>query len=228
MVNVGIKELENRKQQYHDQQQELRNLSYYQTVARELFERGDLEGLRAYLEKISRIRPDDPVARDLAGKLEELQKKETEEKTADMVLIPAGKYQIGLDLPEAKFYNQQPQFAATLESFSMDREPSSLSGVSFKEAVDYCRSLGKRLATELEWEVATQQTGSGSSPTMSEWTASWYQAYPGNVIWEEEYGKKFRVLRSRENPLMRFYMAPGEGKLDVGFRCALDAEEKRH
>ena len=75
-VKQELSDLEERKQEYDLRQQELGRLPYYRTVARELFERRDFDRVREYLEKISRVRPDDPVVHDLAGKLEEVGKLE--------------------------------------------------------------------------------------------------------------------------------------------------------
>jgi formylglycine-generating enzyme required for sulfatase activity len=66
-----------------------------------------------------------------------------------------------------------------------------------------------------------------------EWTASWYQAYPGNAVENRFFGEKFRVIRGGD-----WYETPqffasfnrnstdphAEANPDLGFRCARDVE----
>ena len=69
-----------------------------------------------------------------------------------------------------------------------------------------------------------------------EWTASWYQAYPGNQQLQLEYGEKYRVIRG--GGAIEYYGAPISfrcadrgrslpyGTYDgLGFRCAMDVKE---
>ena len=219
-VDQQIRQLQEKKREYERRQEELEKIDYYRAAAQDLFDQDDLEGSRAYLRKILDLAPDDPAAQQLIKRLDIEQK-----RTTDMLLIPGGIYAIGVDLRQAKFYSQYPRFHGNLKFFRIDAKPESLIGVSFGEAVNHCRSLGKRLPTELEWEVAAQQEGFEGTPLILEWTSSWYQPYPGNVIWEPEYGEKFRVLRRTTDFQRRFFMAPEMRGVDVGFRCASDAPE---
>ena len=67
-----------------------------------------------------------------------------------------------------------------------------------------------------------------------EWTADWYQPYPGNEIPSEAYGEKFKVIRggadfnevSRYRCSCRYYVDP-KTKIHgytIGFRCVKDLE----
>ena len=64
-----------------------------------------------------------------------------------------------------------------------------------------------------------------------EWTASWFQAYPGNTVPNDDFGEKYRVRRggswyyNRVNArcALRVRLAPGNGDNNVGFRCASTA-----
>jgi len=77
----------------------------------------------------------------------------------------------------------------------------------------------------------------GMSGNVSEWTASWYKAYPGSTETENAFGEKYRVFRGGTwvlsgghrlfpeyyfRPAFRGYSPPNEGLADVGFRCAKD------
>lgn len=105
--------------------------------------------------------------------------------------------------------------------------------MTFGEAVAFCEGLGKRLPTEIEWEAAVTMGGPGAgddarlSTPILEWTASWYQPYPGNPVSESEYGERYRVLRGAgpgelPDPRRRRFMAPDARHPGVGFRCVLD------
>lgn len=71
-----------------------------------------------------------------------------------------------------------------------------------------------------------------------EWTASWYEAYPGNSQLEISFGKKYRVIRgggaieyygkpATRRCAQRGYSAP-YGTFDgLGFRCVRDLEPTR-
>lgn len=220
--------------------QERKRLDYYRLAARSSLDEGDLRSAQSFVRKILRLQPDDEVGLEIQTRLRLL------DRTARMIRVPDGQYWIGADLREARFYNQQPRWSATLGEFWIDRRPVGRReltapadpspsdqpgpvavGVSYAEADRYCRSRGKRLPTELEWEAAAYRSGFERAEGISEWTSSWYRPYPGNKYQEKEYGEDFRVVKgfSEEgefDPRLRFYMTPGEKALDIGFRCAMD------
>ncbi len=65
-----------------------------------------------------------------------------------------------------------------------------------------------------------------------EWTADWYQPYPGNNTPDEFYGEKFKVLRGGgwfDEPdqvlaANRSSTSPQAANDDIGFRCAADVQ----
>ncbi len=170
---------------------------------------------------------------------------------APTVPIPGGSYQVGVDLAEARFYNQHPRFRIELEPFWIDLAPVTqqklrevrpdpptldgaagglATGVAYQDAAEHCRRRGGRLPTELEWEVAAGTQTIRTTSQIYEWTASWYRPYPGNRFPEEEYGETFRVLRgsseaSDPDLRSRRFMAPSSSRQDVGFRCARSVKE---
>ncbi len=144
-----------------------------------------------------------------------------------VVRIPAGSYAIGLDLAEARFYNQHPRFETEVGTFEIDRRPVSGAefrsvypeyeaedfddaagaaehgfavALTFAAAAEYCRRLDKRLPTELEWEIAARDPQFERRHPIHEWTSSWYLPYPGNGISDEDYGRSHRVLRGGVAP----------------------------
>jgi len=168
------------------------------------------------------------------------------EPSRDSVLIPAGTYSVGRDLLAAEFHNQTPRFEIETRAITIDRRPvtveqylaagnSPIGGqiptdpvraVTWLEAESYCHSVGGRLPSELEWEVAVQLPDVESPSGLLEWTESWYSPYPGNVRHEEQYGTTYRVLRGGPagasfDPHARRFMAPAQRNSSVGFRCAL-------
>ncbi len=177
------------------------------------------------------------------------------------VRISGGSYEIGVDLGEARFHNQYPRFRTDVETFQIDRQPISsadflavhpeqdpktgagrafgttehgfVTEITFDTAAGYCRRLGMRLPTELEWEIAAQNPRFESSYQVHEWTSSWYLPYPGNNFPDEAYGKPLRVLKGGtataepediDYRLRRFF-DPGAGHPNVGFRCVLEQRE---
>ena len=68
-----------------------------------------------------------------------------------------------------------------------------------------------------------------------EWTADWYQPYPGNNIESPAYGEKFKVIRgayriadpSMQRCAHRYYLNPNmkQSGYPVGFRCVISASE---
>jgi formylglycine-generating enzyme required for sulfatase activity len=162
-----------------------------------------------------------------------------------MLRIPGGRVAIGLPREEARFYNEQPRFDLDLPGFWIDARPvgsqeySSVIGrsgvglqssdepainVSYRDASRYCSAVGKRLPTEFEWETAAQHEGF-LIRSVSEWTSSWYQPYPGNNRPEKEYGTLYRVVRGYDSAhkldlRFRSFMGDQEESADVGFRCA--------
>lgn len=55
-------------------------------------------------------------------------------------------------------------------------------GISYYEAEAYCRFVGKRLPTEMEWEWAAQQ-GLPAQGLVWEWTDSWFAPYPNFTVY---------------------------------------------
>ena len=72
-----------------------------------------------------------------------------------------------------------------------------------------------------------------------EWTADWYQQYPGNDYQSKDYGETFKVVRGGgwggmghyainhfNRTSYRFYLRPESAFPDLGLRCAKDAPAK--
>ncbi len=72
-----------------------------------------------------------------------------------------------------------------------------------------------------------------------EWTADWYQRYPGNEYESKDYGETFKVVRGGgwggmghyainhfNRTSYRFYLRPESAFPDLGFRCAKVAASK--
>jgi formylglycine-generating enzyme required for sulfatase activity len=150
----------------------------------------------------------------------------------ELVTVAGGTYSVGLDPAEAEFFDQTPRHPVELAAFAIDRRPvgaPAMTGLSFDQAQAFCEKLGMRLPTESEWEVAAQIEGFVLEPEIFEWTASWYDAYPGNPRREGGYGGSFRVLRGLTDPSLdsvhsRRFMKPTQSNSKVGFRCARDGE----
>jgi formylglycine-generating enzyme required for sulfatase activity len=70
---------------------------------------------------------------------------------------------------------------------------------------------------------------------VSEWTADWYQPYPGNKRKEKEYGESFRVLRGGSFQVSKGFarsqfrarLPNSFRSMDLGFRCAISAKDAK-
>jgi formylglycine-generating enzyme required for sulfatase activity len=83
-----------------------------------------------------------------------------------MVLVPAGEFLMGAEKQHVY-----------LDAFYVDKELTKERG--WHKAEEYCRSNGKRLPFEAEWEKAARRQLIASGKVY-EWTADWYQRdYPG-------------------------------------------------
>lgn len=109
-------EIEQKQKEKQWRDEEFQKLDYYRLAVTDSLTRGDEASARHYVDRITRIVPDDALAQRITRELEERKK-----RFEGMVLGDGGLYDIGVDLPDAKFYNQQPKFQARLEPFWIDR-----------------------------------------------------------------------------------------------------------
>lgn len=102
-----------------------------------------------------------------------------------------------------------------------------LTGEQLKSA-DRLRLKGKRVSFDASPFGLEDMGGS-----VSEWTNSWYKAYPGNQYSNKDYGEKFKVFRGGAWGEVEHYRLPyffrcafrnrdrPSGSMpDIGFRCA--------
>ncbi len=215
LVESLIVETEKRQKDQDEEQEQTRIRAYLAEAEKEIAEERFDDAL-VVLERLLRVSPENPRARLLKrAASEEVDRRKT------MIVVRGGTFDMGIDLPQAKFYNQQPRFKAELNSFWIDAASSNLLGYSFAEAEKFCRERGKRLPTEFELEIGAQHPGFRVSAN-AEWTASWYLPYPGNNVREKEYGEKYRVVRGPNDIRTRSFLLPDERAVDTSFRCACD------
>lgn len=67
-----------------------------------------------------------------------------------------------------------------------------------------------------------------------EWTASWYDAYPGSTLKNDDFGQKYKVIRGGSGGVGQYALSyffrgatrqiadPGMWGEDLGFRCVMD------
>lgn len=143
------------------------------------------------------------------------------------LVVEGGVYRIGADPPLATHYDQQPSFLAHLAPYRIDTTVfEGGAGLSFDEATAVCASRGMRLPTEFEWEIAATTLDCFQLAPLYEWTASWYQPYPGNEVPAESYGQRYRVLRGSEDLSsaafrVRRFATPETKLPSINFRCAV-------
>ncbi|MFB3904053.1 MAG: formylglycine-generating enzyme family protein [Acidobacteriota bacterium] len=181
--------------------------------AQKLIAAGKLDEAGPLVAAILSAQPGDPLGPELEAAVAQKRKHD------GMVMIPSGIYWIGID-KEAKFFNQRPRFQVRLDAFWIDSRPIMLPELTYDAAEAHCRKLGKRLPTEFEWETALQQPGVVAEKGFGEWTSSWYAPYPGNPIWEANYGEKAKVVREWPDIRRRTFMPPTQSAKDTILRCA--------
>ena len=127
-----------------------------------------------------------------------------------MVYVPAGGFTMGSNSGDK---NEEPRRRVYLDTFYIDKYPVTnarfrrfgepkedygskyygarpltgarqpVVGVTWYQARDYCKSMGKRLPTEAEWEKAARGVEGRLYPWGGQWEGS-------NVIWRKNSGKK--------------------------------------
>jgi formylglycine-generating enzyme required for sulfatase activity len=197
-----------------------------------------------------------------------------------MALIPAGTFLMGNSegvLTSNGYRNEAPTHTVDVKDFYLDQNEVSVQrlsdfvarggstwkangakpsapayGVPWDLAVGFCKSLGKRLPTEEEWEKAAADSRHlpveaplevdndadqnryglrNMTSNVIEWVSDEYRLYPGNPaeLPEQERGKRvFRGFGYQFQPAglnprtIRGALHPLQTKPPVGFRCAAD------
>jgi len=103
---------------------------------------------------------------------------------------------------------------------------------------DWCNTR----ETEAKWTTPVGTMAHDQSPygvmdmcgNVSEWTSSWYRAYPGSTLERRSFGDEYKVVRGGAwmlgaHPFARvthrtLAFEPTKRHRGIGFRCAMDAE----
>lgn len=182
------------------------------------------------------------------AKKEKNNKKKKEKKVFDdsvtQVEVPAGQYIMGSKTGEC-YRNPAKEldaFEVDVKTFKIDRYPypnekgrKPHTGVTFEEAGSLCEKEGKRLCTELEWEVACKGLDNEQYPDgnvspfgmegmfkVFEWTGSqWLEpelSKPRGVVVK---GNTTATIGAKPRCAYRSVRQPEKSTSNVGFRCCL-------
>jgi hypothetical protein len=163
-------------------------------------------------------------------------------KAAPTILVPAGEFLMGSD--EAA--DESPPHRVFLDAYQLDRQlvPAwalaryrertgtttsdrdvSPALVHWEEADAFCRWLGKRLATEAEWERAAHGfTLELSGVDVTEWVADWYDYsyYATSLYWNPRGPATGNFRQGRGGSSKRLtHRAAAFPESRFGFRCAV-------
>jgi len=119
-------------------------------------------------------------------------------QSENMVLVPAGEFQMGSKAAEDETPHMVHLSAFTIDTFEVTQEqfenvmndnPSDFHGknlpaeqINWYEARDYCKAVGKRLPTEAEWEKAAR----GGTHTVY----TWGDVMDGDYAWYWDNSKR--------------------------------------
>lgn len=168
---------------------------------------GEIKDMKAFMDVIQKKMKGDIAWNTLKAKEEDCDPKTMANKTGikwleEMVLIPAGQFQMG----SGRFEEEGPVHEVYLDAFYIDRfevtnaqymiflnatgnrPPTTwgkpgfdltdqpVTGISWEAAYDYAAWAGKRLPTEAEWEKAARGVDGRQFPWGDEWSEGRCQA----------------------------------------------------
>jgi formylglycine-generating enzyme required for sulfatase activity len=146
------------------------------------------------------------------------------------------------------------------DNWEAQRPQTSVTGVDWWDAASYAAWAKKRLPREAEWEHAASfepaggrraypwgekfQKEAGKSflgidglgSGVMEWTADWFQKYPGSDASHSDFGERYKVLRGgvlleqdaeRDARVThRHWNLPSKRSVKIGIRCVKDVEPR--
>jgi hypothetical protein len=84
------------------------------------------------------------------------------------------------DVAPNSWFETAPGGAATQATYPLGEEDLSVRGISAQAAIGYCASLGKRIPTEIEWELATVGGHRADFDAhRQDWVSDWDEYGPG-------------------------------------------------
>ncbi|MCC6143120.1 MAG: SUMF1/EgtB/PvdO family nonheme iron enzyme [Candidatus Hydrogenedentes bacterium] len=119
-----------------------------------------------------------------------------------------------------------------------EKAPRGTDGREFPWGREYDKEAANSKETGLDKTVAVGKFRRGASPygcinmggNVYEWTADWYEAYPGNTLITKDYGQVYRVLRGGSYMVDRYHLRCARRhfdrmdatRADYGLRCVKD------